>query len=381
MSRKIKPRTTSKKTISLLNKYISSSNSEMNNILIMMEKLLHWAAIIESSDDAIISKSADGYITSWNKGAQALYGYTPDEIIGQPVSILMPPEKKDDFPYIMNQLHQGNKIEHYETQRMTKSGKILHVSITVSPIRNAQGTIIGASKIARDITEKVEQEKRRDDFVSTASHELKTPITSQKIFGELLEKMIDENGYDSLKPYIRKINQQTNKMSKLVEDLLELSRVQMDSLKMDIEEFDFDNLLDEIIDNARLTTKHTIIKKGNTRKKIKGDIERISQVMMNLLNNGIKYSSESEPIIIKTKVNDEAIIFSIQDFGIGIDKEYHSKIFERFFRVTDGNEKTYPGMGIGLFLSQAIIKRHNGKIWLESEKAKGSTFYFSLPIN
>src|SRR3989344_4655194 len=139
-------------TTSLLSKGVSSENSEMNNILRIMEKLLHWAAIIESSDDAIISKSIDGYITSWNSGAQGLYGYKPEEIIGKPVSILMPPEKKDDFPFIMKQLHEGKRVEHYETQRMAKDGRILHVSLTVSPIRDSQGNIIGASKIARDIT-------------------------------------------------------------------------------------------------------------------------------------------------------------------------------------------------------------------------------------
>jgi two-component system, OmpR family, sensor histidine kinase VicK len=216
VNKKTKNKTNEKPQIPFLRKGFSTDNSEMNSILLMMEKLLHWAAIIESSDDAIISKSVEGYITSWNRGAQRLYGYTPEEIIGQPVSVLMPPNKKDDFPFIMNQLHEGKRVEHYETQRMTKDNKILHVSITVSPIRDSQGNIIGASKIARDITDRIEDEKRRDEFVSTASHELKTPITSQKVFGELLEQIIDRNDYKELKPYIQKINQQTDKMTKLV---------------------------------------------------------------------------------------------------------------------------------------------------------------------
>jgi PAS domain S-box-containing protein len=365
----------------LLSKGISSDNSDMNNILIIMEKLLHWAAIIDSSDDAIISKSADGYITSWNRGAQKLYGYTPEEIIGQPVSVLMPPNKKDDFPFIMNQLHQGKRVEHYETQRQTKDGRILHVSITVSPIRDSQGNIIGASKIARDITERIENEKRRDEFVSTASHELKTPITSQKVFGELLERIIDKEGPTKLKPYIQKINQQTEKMTKLVEDLLELSRVQTARLKIENKEFIYDDLIHEIIDSVQLTTKHKLIQKGKTDKKIKGDRERLSQVVTNLLTNAIKYSPKGDSIIVTSKVEDSSIITSIQDFGIGIAKEYHHKVFERFFRVTDADEKTFPGMGIGLFLSHEIISRHNGKLWVESEKGKGSTFYFSLPIS
>jgi PAS domain S-box-containing protein len=364
---------------SLLAAGISTNNSEMNNILTMMEKLLHWAAIIDSSDDAIISKSAEGYITSWNQGAQRLYGYLPEEIIGKPVSILMPPEKKDDFPYIIKQLHEGKRVEHYETKRMTKDGRILDVSITVSPIRDSQGNIIGASKVARDITERVENEKRRDEFVSTASHELKTPITSQKVFGELLEQIIDEEGYTKLKPYIQKINKQTDKMTNLIEDLLELSRVQTARLTIDNRKFFYDDLINEVVDHMQLTTKHKITKKGKTNKYVNGDKDRLNQVLMNLLTNAIKYSPKADEVIITLSVHGSEIITGIKDFGIGIAKEYHHKVFERFFRVTDIDEKTYPGMGIGLFLSHEIVSRHGGKLWVESAKGKGATFYFSLP--
>lgn len=365
---------------SLLSKGISSENAEIKTILTGMEKLLHWAAIIDSSDDAIISKSVDGYITSWNPGAQRLYGYTAEEIIGKPISILMPPEKKDDFPYIMKQLHEGKKVEHYRTQRMTKDGRILHVSITVSPIRDSQGNIIGASKIARDISERVENERRKDELISTASHELKTPITSQKAFGELLEKIIENKGYDELKPIIQKINKQTDKLTKLIEDFLELSKLQIGKIKMRKKNFSFDRLIDEIVDEIQMVSQQEIIKKGKTNKIIKADRERIGQVITNLLSNAIKYSPRGGKVIITSQVERNKIIVSVQDFGIGIPAKYHQKIFERFFRVNDSDERTYPGMGIGLHLSNEIILHHKGKIWVKSEKGKGSTFYFSLPI-
>lgn len=377
---KKKTRPNSKSQPSILSRTAPTDNSEMNNILGMMEKLLHWAAIIESSDDAIISKSIDGYITSWNKGAERLYGYTPEEIVGKPVSVLIPAEKKDDFPYIMKQLHEGKRIEHYKTQRQTKDGRILHVSITVSPIRDSIGNIIGASKIARDITEQIVMEKRRDEFISTASHELKTPITSQKAFGELLEQLIDKNGDTKYKLYIQKINQQTDKLTRLIEDLLELSRVQAGRLIIKFKKFRFDDLVDEIVDNTQMTTKHRIIKKGQTNTVIKGDRERLGQVFTNLLANAIKYSPKADKVIITSEVKDGAIQVSIQDFGIGIQQNYHQKIFERFFRVTGDDEKTYPGMGIGLHVSQEIVKNHNGKMWIDSEKGKGSIFYFTLPL-
>lgn len=363
-----------------LNNNLHADNSEMSTLLKMMDKLLHWAAIVESSDDAIISKSVDGIITSWNKGAQRLYGYTPEEIIGQPVSVLMPPEKRDDFPYIMKMLHEGKRVEHYETERLTKDGRLIHVSLTVSPIKDSHGTIIGASKIARDISEKIEAEKRRDEFISTTSHELKTPITSQKAFGELLETLIDKNGYTELKPYIQKINQQTNKLTKLVEDLLELSRVQSGRLRMENKKFKFDPLVDELIDTTQMISNHKITKKGKTEKIVRGDRERIGQVLSNLLSNAIKYSPKSDKVVLTTKIKGDFIQVSIQDFGIGIPKEYLDRVFEKFFRVTGEDEKTFPGMGIGLHISKEIINLHGGEIWVESEKGKGSTFNFSLPF-
>lgn len=356
------------------------TQSEMNEILRMMEKLLHWAAIIESSDDAIISKSVEGYITSWNKGAERLYGYTAQEIIGQPVSVLMPIGKKNDFPYIMNQLHAGKKVEHYETKRVTKDGRILDVSITVSPIRDSSGNIIGASKIARDITQRVENERRRDEFVSTASHELKTPITSLKVFAEMLEKLINENNDEKYKPYIQKINSQTEKLTKLVEDLLELSRVQIGRLRMENNLFVFDDLVREIVETTQLTTNHKIINTGETKKMVRGDRERIGQVLTNLFANAIKYSPRSDKIIVTSSLVEDSVQVAVQDYGIGINKEYHDRIFERFFRVSGEDERTFPGMGIGLHFCAEVISRHSGKIWVESDKHKGSTFYFTLPF-
>lgn len=369
----------------IINRIIPES-SEMDSILSTMEKLLHWAAIIESSDDAIISKSVQGIITSWNPGAQRLYGYTPEEIIGKPVSMLMPPEKENDFPNIMKQLLAGHKVEHYQTKRKTKDGRVIDVSITVSPIRDSQGNIIGASKIARDITERVEIEKRRDEFVSITSHELKSPITSQKLYGELLEKLIEENGDTVYKPYIAKINTQTKKLEKLINDLLDLSRLQAGQLQLDHNTFTLHELLDEVIaDMAATTSSHAIVfdNKGNEplNPSMTGDWERLAQVFTNLISNAVKYSPDADQVIISARSHDDAIEIMVQDFGIGISPQYHTRIFERFFRVSDEDEKTFPGMGIGLDFSKEVVERHGGKIWVESQKGEGASFFVLLPIN
>lgn len=357
-----------------------SANSIMNPIFEVIEKLVYWAAIIESSDDAIMGMSTEGTITSWNKGAERLYGYTIDEVLGKHISLLMPPKKKDDFPKVLKWIRGGKKVEHYETKRMTKNGKVIDVSLTVSPIRNSKGTIIGASKVARDITERIENEKRREEFISTTSHELKTPLTSQKIFGEVLEQLIERDGNTQYIPYIQKINLQTAKLTKLVDDLLEMSRIRTGRMKMEQELFDLESLIEEVISSMQKTTKHKIIVNGTINKKIIGDRERIGQVITNLLSNAFKYSPKANKVIITTGNKSNFVTVSIQDFGIGIPKEYQQNIFERFFRVTGPDEKTFPGMGIGLHLCQEIVSRHGGEIWVESKKGKGSKFTFSLPL-
>lgn len=377
-SKKSRSSATSKKLLPI--SIPAPETTDMQNIFSVMEKLLHWAAIIDSSDDAIISKSVDGYITSWNRGAQDLYGYAPEEVIGKPVSILMPPDKEDDFELIMDMLHAGKKVEHYETRRVTKFGRVLDVSITVSPIRDSQGNIIGASKIARDISERVENERRRDEFVNTASHELKTPITSQKVFGELLEQQIVKNGDTQYLPYIQKMNLQTLKLEKLINDLLELSRIQTGRLSMEQKEFSLDDLIKEIVEDMQRIAKQKIIIENGSNTTVIGDRDRIGQVLTNVLTNAIKYSPLSEEIHVFTDLQETNASIGVQDFGIGIEKEFHEKIFERFFRVAGPDETTYPGMGIGLDFAREIVTRHGGEIWVESEKGQGSTFFITLPV-
>ena len=357
----------------------NSNSSDMASIITMMERLLHWAAVIESSDDAVISKSVDGYITGWNAAAERLYGYTAEEVIGQPVSMLMPPEKADDFPRIMNQLKAGKKIEHYETQRKAKNGRIINVSLTVSPIRDSQGNLIGASKIARDISDRKENERRRDEFISTVSHELKTPISSQKIYVELLAEQIEKDGAEQYKKLITKINQQTLKLEKLVSDLLELSRIHVGRIKMNNVQFDLSRLIAEMVEDMQKTTTHKIINHVVKPMNVRADRDRIGQVLVNLLSNGIKYSPDADKVEISAELVGEEVVVSVRDFGIGISPEFKEKIFERFFRINGEDETTYPGMGIGLNFSSEIINLHGGRIWVESEAGKGSTFSFNLP--
>ena len=232
-----------------------------------------------------------------------------------------------------------------------------------------------------DITKRKELEKQKDEFLSIASHELKTPVTTLKAYGQVLQMVFQQKGDADSVTALKKMDSQINKLTSLISNLLDATKIQSGKLMMKEEEYDLNELLNEIIDELQLTTpNHTMIKEIGELKKICGDKERIGQVITNLITNAIKYSPQSDKIVIKTEIIDESILFSVQDFGVGIANEKQDKVFEQFFRVSGEKERTFPGLGLGLYISSEIIKRQNGKIWLESAEGKGSTFYFSIPV-
>ncbi|HZO73436.1 MAG TPA: PAS domain S-box protein [Ktedonobacteraceae bacterium] len=339
------------------------------------------AAIVESADDAILSKTLDGTITSWNRGAERLYGYTPEEIIGQPVSVLMPSEKKDDFPYVMGRLRAGLRVEHYETRRITKDGKILDVSVTVSPLKDAAGKVVGASDITRDITEQKRLEKIKDDFIDAASHELKTPLTSQKVFIQMLQKEVEKHGDRHYERLLDRIEKQHKKMMNLISEMLTLTRIQSGKFVLAKTRCDLTGCVQEVVrEMQEVARHHQILVKGELSRETEIDQERMSDVISNLLTNAIKYSPDAEKVIITLSEDAENAIITIQDFGIGIAPENHTKVFDRFFRVSGEDESTFPGLGMGLYIASEIVKQHKGRMWVESEKGQGAIFYVSLPF-
>ena len=356
------------------------------------EKQAVLAAIVDSSDDAIISKTLFGIITSWNYAASKMFGYTEAEAMGKHISIIIPPDRIDEEAMIIESIRNGKKIQHFETVRVARGGRELNISLTVSPVRNKDGKIIGASKIARDITEKIETEKQRllytkklqqlneykDEFMAMASHELKTPLTIIKANLELLllKMQKDANNF-----FVEKTLKQVNKLDNLINDLLDVSKIQSGKLELKLADFNMNILLKDIISNIQFTTPIRIILKENSSKvSAYGDQDRIGLVITNLINNAIKYAPNSKEIVIDTFKSDDVITVTIKDNGIGIPREELINIFSRFYRVP-GLNSTFSGSGIGLYISSEIIRRHGGKIWAESELDKGSTFYFSIPAS
>ncbi len=350
------------------------------------------AAIIDSSDDAIVSKNLNGIITSWNHGAEKIFGYSENEAIGQHISLIIPPELADEEANIIAQIRNGIKVGHFETVRRTKDGRKINISLTVSPVKDKNGKVIGASKIARDITEKVELEKQRkilterlqelnyykDEFMAMASHELKTPLTVIKANLQILEQKMQQ---DPKLDFVNKTLRQVNKLSDLISDLLDVSKIQAGKLELNRTNFELAPFLNEIIDSIRQASPtHNITYTPNDDKiMVRGDRDRLEQVVINILTNAIKYSPNAEKVSVDTEIKDRQVIVRIKDWGIGIPQDDLDKVFTRFFRVR-GLASTFSGSGIGLYISSEIIKRHGGDIWVESEAGKGSVFYFTIPL-
>lgn len=473
------------------------------------EQIYRLAAIVESSDDAIISKTLQGIITSWNHAATTLFGYEPEEAIGKHITLLIPKELHSEEDVIMSKLRKGERIHHFETTRVTKFGKLITVSLTISPVKTADGRIIGASKIARDIsaqkqaaqnlkdneerlrialeageigvwdwniannkltwtdnvykihgvkkdnfevtfenfarllhpedkkaaqsqieesikkqkpfvaqfriitpngdtrwvatkatlsvddagkptrmlgattniTHQKQIEQDKSDFLSMASHELKTPLTSMKMFIDLLRKHIENTNLTRPKYFAKRLYDQANRLTELTNDLLDVSRIETGKLKLKKEKFEFNSFIEEIVEGIQATTdNHTIKVMHNPKLTVVADRYRLYQVLVNLLTNAIKYSPKAKEIIVDIKKDNKNVTVSVQDFGIGIRSDQQKRIFDRLYQVTDPEEKTYPGLGLGLYISKEIIHRHEGTIWVDSKKDQGSIFYFQLPI-
>ncbi|GGH04630.1 hypothetical protein GCM10007422_20290 [Pedobacter zeae] len=524
------------------------------------EKRATLAAIVESSDDAIISKTLEGIIITWNKGAEHIFGYTESEAVGRHISILIPHNRLDEEDRIISSIRSGKKIDHYQTIRIRKDGKEIPIALTVSPILSSDGTVIGASKIARDITAAREAEiamennsqkllllnsigksiseqmdvnvilqkvtdattkltgaafgaffynkldengesymlftlsgapreafeklgmprntalfhptfsglgvvrvdditkdprygkmaphfgmpeghlpvrsylavpvisasgavtgglffghpeqgvfleehedvvvsiasqaaialdnsklfeevsalsRKKDEFIALASHELKTPLTSMSGFLQILQKTMVTEGLG--KKFLDKSIHQLEKLNRLVNDLFDISKVQAGKMQFFFEHFDLGELIQEVCDTFRQSMPtRTFACDLENELFIYGDKMRLEQVIINLINNAVKYAPDALQVDIRAIKNHAENVISITDYGIGISKADQQNIFSQFYRVRNRDQHV-SGLGLGLFITKEIVERHNGRIWVESERGKGATFIFTIP--
>ena len=345
------------------------------------EKSALLSAIIESSYDAIISKNLDGIIESWNVAAEKMFGYSYDEMMCNSIFKIIPPENIEEEQQILFRLQNGERVEHFETKRITKSGKLLDVSLTISPIKNNQGEIIGISKIARDITDQKMAEMRKNDFITIASHELKTPLTTIKSYVQiLLAKARTEQDRFRIDALSR-VEKQANKMSILIQNFLNNAKLLEGKFDLVVERFNTHELLVEIVDDAKtLSPTHELVMKDCEEVFVIADRSKIAQVMENLVSNAVKYSPAGSTITIGCKTFGDFAQISVTDTGVGIDRKDQAKLFDRFYRVENEKIKNVAGFGIGLYLVAEILRFHDSKILVESAEDAGSKFYFELPI-
>ena len=232
-----------------------------------------------------------------------------------------------------------------------------------------------------DITERKQLEQQKDEFVSIASHELKTPITSVKAYTQILGQRFRKAEDMKSVELVEKMDAQLDKLTNLIGDLLDITKIEAGRIQFHESYFDFNELIEEtVVELQRTTSKHRITKKLQPGVTVYGDRDRLGQVLTNFITNAIKYSPQADKIIVKTDVDKNNVTLSVQDFGVGLSQKDQAKVFERFYRVGGSDQATYPGLGLGLYIASEIIKRHKGRIWVESKKANGSTFYFSLPM-
>lgn len=221
----------------------------------------------------------------------------------------------------------------------------------------------------------------RDEFMSLASHELKTPVTSLKMYTQVLQRQAERRGDTDLSDRLLKMDRQTDKLTGLINDLLNVARIQTDQLEYEDAAVDLNAVVHECVDIIQpTTTTHRIAVEGTVEGRVWGDGERIGQVVTNLLTNAIKYSPQADRVIVRLGARGGAATVSVEDFGIGIAEEHQGKIFDQFYRVSDPSEKTYPGLGLGLFIASEIVKRHGGVMEVRSASGKGTTFTFALPL-
>ena len=345
------------------------------------EKSAKLAAIVESSDDAIISKTLESVITSWNDSAQRMFGYTADEMIGESILKLIPPDRQDEEPRIISRLSKGERVEHFETKRLSKDGRLIDVSLTISPVKDKQGNIIGVSKIVRDITERKLDEIRKNDFIGMASHELKTPLTSLNAIMQVTSAKLKHSNDPFLASAMDRANTQVKKMTSMINGFLNISRLEAGKLLIEKEPFDLNQLLREVFDETQLivnTHKVRLMQSGVVN--LIADKDKINSVVSNLVSNAVKYSPRGKSIEIGSEIQQDTVVVYVKDEGMGINPQDLPRIFDRYYRVEGDDTRHISGFGIGLYLCAEIIRRHDGKIWAESEVGKGSTFYFSLPL-
>lgn len=347
-----------------------------------------FTSIVEASKYAIISKDLNGMITSWNKSAEKILGYTESEVIGKHISLIIPKSPFNSEEAIISSGLKGKKNSHFTTIFKTKSGDKIDILSTISPVYDRDKKIIGTSEIIQDISEQMAMERKiletnrvlhrsniyKDELIAILAHELRTPLTSLKISLDLA--LSDPPSKDAL---IIKAKFHSDRLTQMLEELLDVAQIQAGKFEIHPARINAYEFVTNAIEAAQcIHSSHKIIYKASSPIWVEADALRMEQVMMNLLANAVKYSPGQNEVVVGVYVVGKAVEIRVTDFGLGIPEMEQKKIWTRFYRIA--NKMGIKGLGIGLHLCRQLVLAHKGLIWVESQEGKGSTFYVRLPM-
>jgi PAS domain S-box-containing protein len=368
------------------------------------QELAYLAAIVESSDDAIVSKDLNGIVRSWNAAAVRMFGYTAAEIVGKPIRLLIPADRQTEEDEILARLRQGLRIEHFETIRRAKDGRLLDVSLTVSPVRDSTGRVVGASKIARDISDqkraaaererlleaervaRAEAERAsrlKDDFVAMVSHELRTPLNAMLGWTQLMTQARNDpaviaRGLDVLA-------RNTRQQAQLISDLLDISRIVAGKLQLDARTVDLRSIVGQSCETleeearAKGVQIEAVLDEGASI--VWGDPSRLQQVVSNLLSNAIKFTQRGGRVRVSLRFDGARARVEISDNGAGIRPDSLPHVFDRFHQADRSITRRFGGLGLGLAIVKHLVELHGGEVQAASEgEGKGATFTVTMPV-
>lgn len=348
------------------------------------------AAIVASSDDAIVSKTLDGIITSWNRGAERMFSYTAAEAIGKPITMLIPPDRQHEEEMILSRLRRGEPIEHYETVRVAKDGRLVDISVTISPVRDETGKVVGASKVARDISaqkryqqELREADARKNEFLALLAHELRNPLGPIRHAVKILRARAPSP--DELQWATSIIDRQTEHMTRLVEDLLDVSRMTRGTIELRRERVNLATVLNAAVEgSSALMERHRHqleVTAPSPPLYVEGDLTRLTQIVANLLDNAAKYTDPGGKVWLSAEREGDNAVIRVKDSGMGIRSEALPRIFDMFTQAGVPLERSQGGLGVGLALVERLVQLHGGTVSAYSAGAgQGSQFTIKLPL-
>ena len=383
-----------KREVRLLVAFSSQLGSALENAQLYDEVNKEKAYIenlVDNAGDAIISTDVEDRILTWNHGAEVIFGYSKEETVGQSLTILLPSHRAGELEEIRDKVRITGVIRNLEVRRIRKDGIIIEASLAVSPIRDKDDNVIGFLHLARDVTEKKRYEQRlkeldkmKSAFVSNVSHELRTPLTAIKASADnMLDRLIGDLNAKQV-GYLTRIKSNSDRLARLINDLLDLSTIEAGKIDLRPANIPLVTLVKEAAESLRPVAAEKLINltvmSADPGVIAWADRDKVIQVLMNLIGNALKFTPTRGEVTVAVAKNSAAWMqISVTDTGPGIPAEEVNKVFGRFYQIGQAGTQKTQGTGLGLAISKALVEMHGGKIWVESEAGKGSTFSFTLP--